>query len=213
MPLPVLDGQRFAFVGDSITEADPGYTRLTAALMAARHPEREIEFVYAGVSGDKITDVAARLDRDVLDHKPDWISLSIGINDVWHDALLGLRGVPLPEFMATYRAVLDRIAACCQARVILMTPTVITEDLEDAQNQRLAPYAAFMRKEAADRGHILCDTHAAFHQAIAAAAGRRAFTYDGVHMNADGNALMALTLLEALERGASPDAQVQTNLE
>lgn len=199
--MKILDGQRFAFVGDSITEADPGYARLTAAMLGALYPDRQIEYIYAGVGGNRVTDLLERIGRDVLDHQPDWISISIGINDVWHSFHPGLTGVPLADFQPQLRQLLDEIAARSQARLVLMTPTVIGEELTNDENRQLAPYVEVIRAEATARKAILCDTHAAFRRAIAAAAGRRRFTTDGVHLNPVGNALMAQTLLAALRRG------------
>ena len=57
---------------------------MIAALIAASYPTRNIRVVNAGIGGNKIHDLLGRLDRDVLVHKPDWVTVSIGINDVWH---------------------------------------------------------------------------------------------------------------------------------
>jgi len=47
------------------------------------YPERAIRVITAGVGGNTCRDVAARWQKDVLDVTPDWVSLMIGINDVW----------------------------------------------------------------------------------------------------------------------------------
>ncbi len=44
----MCSGGRFVFFGDSITEADPGYTRLLAAMVGVRHPDLAIDWVYRG---------------------------------------------------------------------------------------------------------------------------------------------------------------------
>ncbi|MEV4497488.1 hypothetical protein AB0J84_17530 [Micromonospora arborensis] len=58
-------GQRVVFIGDSITDcgrrdvAAPygsGYVSLVRALVGARHPELELEWVNRGVSGDTVRD-------------------------------------------------------------------------------------------------------------------------------------------------------------
>ena len=44
----------------------------------------EVEAAPAGIGGHKSNDMLARLERDVLSKKPQWMTLSCGVNDVWH---------------------------------------------------------------------------------------------------------------------------------
>ena len=60
----------------------------------------------AGISGHKSDQMLARLDKDVLSKKPQWMTLSCGVNDVWH----GPRGVPLDEAMAKSGTYDDKVA-------------------------------------------------------------------------------------------------------
>jgi len=43
-----------------------------------------IKVINKGISGNKITDLQGRLQKDVLDLKPNIVFIYIGINDVWH---------------------------------------------------------------------------------------------------------------------------------
>lgn len=56
-----------------------GYPALVAAELSEGY-----SFVNRGVSGDRIPDVYARIVRDVIEVKPDCMSLLIGVNDIWH---------------------------------------------------------------------------------------------------------------------------------
>ncbi|MGJ8639625.1 MAG: GDSL-type esterase/lipase family protein [Opitutaceae bacterium] len=88
-------GQRLLFVGDSITacgRARPvgrsdslgdGYVQLVESLIAAEYPEQSIEILNTGISGNRITDLELRWQEDVLRLEPNWLSIMIGINDVW----------------------------------------------------------------------------------------------------------------------------------
>src|SRR5208283_3105429 len=82
----VKTSEKVAFLGDSITAqgwGDPaGYIRLVVAGLAANGVE--VVPVPAGVGGHKSNDMLARLDNDVLSKKPQWMTLSCGVNDVWH---------------------------------------------------------------------------------------------------------------------------------
>jgi lysophospholipase L1-like esterase len=213
----VRSGDRVGFLGDSITEngwRNPaGYARLVVAGLKANGVE--VEAVPAGVSGNKSNDLLQRLDRDVLARKPQWMLLNCGVNDVWH----GVKGVPLNEIQAsttkyerngpkesekgTYEKNITQIAERAQAagvKVVILTATVIGENLAGEDNQRLAPYNDFLRRFASEKQIPLADLNARFQDRIKAAgrAGENVFTVDGVHMNTEGNKVIARGVLQAL---------------
>lgn len=82
--LLVKSGQKIAFLGDSITAggmAPLGYVSLTIAGLKANGIEATA--IGAGVSGHKSNQMLERLERDVINKKPDCMTLSCGVNDVW----------------------------------------------------------------------------------------------------------------------------------
>ncbi len=97
------DGQTVAFLGDSITQGGwqnpAGYVRLIVAGFSNNGVS--IKPVPAGISGHKSDQMLARLDRDVLSKKPDWMTLSCGVNDVWH----GEKGIPLDRYKSNITAI------------------------------------------------------------------------------------------------------------
>ena len=215
----VKSGDKIAFLGDSITQAgwgnQVGYVRLVMAGLKANGIEAEA--VPAGISGHKSNQMLARLEKDVLSKKPQWMTLSCGVNDVWH----GARGVPLDEAMAangsydatvaergTYQKniteIIDR-AAAAGVRPVILTATVIKEDLAGDLNQKVAPYNDFLRGLAREKQIPLADLNTMFQEAIKAAnkPGTNVLTSDGVHMNPEGNQLMAVGVLQAL--GLNPE--------
>jgi lysophospholipase L1-like esterase len=191
----VKSGQKIAFMGDSITQGgwdNPrGYVRLVISGLKANGVEATP--VPAGISGHKSNQMLERLDRDVLSKKPDWMTLSCGVNDVWH----GANGVPLDQYKTNITTIIEK----CQSqgvKVLILTATVIGEELDNANNQKLAPYNDFLRSLAKEKKCPLADLNAKFQEAIkAAATPGRILTSDGVHMNAAGNQLMAVGILEA----------------
>lgn len=191
------DGQKIVFVGDSITAAPEGYVRVVEHMLGALAPGLNLTYVNAGIGGNKVTDVLERI-GDVIEHDPDWITLSIGINDVWH----GVNGTPIERFREVYDEVVSRLQKQTVARVALLTTTVIDENLESEANRRLIPYNDFIRHTAAKRKALLVPMNEEFHKALSA--WRKAtdsddlhFTTDGVHMRPVGDFLMAFTLLRA----------------
>ncbi len=209
---PALRGvRRIVTLGDSITEqgGQPGgYVTLLRQYLAALYPGQQIEIVNAGISGHKATDLQARFQRDVLDKKPDLVTISVGVNDVWHGfydnhpAGDGPRGVPLLQYREKILEMVEA-AKALHARVALISPTVIHENLEGLENAKLDVYVKEMRSIAKERGCIFVDLNAAFKEIIRAyqkRAGRTSnlLTTDGVHMNAAGNHVMAYGILRGL---------------
>ena len=193
----VKDGEKIAFLGDSITangwNQPGGYVRLVVDALAREGIK--VTPIPAGVSGNTSRDMLARLQTDVLDKQPGWMTLSCGVNDVWH----GAKGVDLDTYKQNVAAILDR-AQAKGIKVVLLTSTPIGEEDND-NNRQLAPYNDFLRQAAKERSLPLADLGAAFHDALGAAprtAASRDLTVDGVHMNPGGNLLMAEGCLRAL---------------
>lgn len=211
--IAVKSGEKIAFMGDSITQAgwgnSAGYVKLVMAGLEANGVKAEA--VPAGISGHKSDQMLARLEKDVLSKKPQWMTLSCGVNDVWH----GPGGVPLDDEMAksgtykenvatrgTYKqnisAIVDR-ASAAGVKPVLLTATVIKENPDSPENGRLAPYNEFLRQLAREKKLPLADLNAMFQERIKAEnkPNDKVLTSDGVHMNVEGNKLMAAGVLKA----------------
>lgn len=196
-----IHGQTLVCLGDSITQADPGYVSLMAALIAARYPERAIHVINVGIGGHKAPELLARLERDVIAHRPNWVTVNVGINDVWH-GLDGLGGIPLDVYEPTVEKIVRTLQSETAAQVLLVTPTVIGEDPDASANKTLAHYVAAMERIAGRCGTLIAPAHADF--LLTLRVGQTAsqdfrMTTDGVHLNSVGNARLALTILETLE--------------
>lgn len=156
--------------------------------------------VGAGIGGHKVPDLEARLDKDVLDHKPAVVVIYIGINDVWHSR--NGKGTPADKYEAGLRSLIKRCADA-GARVILSTPSVIGEkhDGSNELDKMLSEYAAISRKVATDTETTLLDLNAAFlgylKEYNVANQPQGVLTTDGVHLNEAGNRFVAVRMLEA----------------
>ena len=189
------DGDTIVFLGDSITQAgtEPlGY--ITLFKLACDVNGYEVKVINAGISGHKSNDMLARLQRDVIDRRPTWVSISCGVNDVWH----GERGVPL----ADYKSNMTEIVEKCEAagiKVLLLTATPIYENPKSNENQKLAAYNDFLRELAESKKLVLCDLNRAFMSVYTRKrTDENILTTDGVHMNPRGNRLMARGIFRAL---------------
>ena len=224
--IAVKSGEKIAFLGDSITQggwdSPLGYVRLVMAGLAANGVNAEP--VPAGIGGHKSNDMLARLERDVLSKKPQWMTLSCGVNDVWH----GKKGVPLNDAAAavegaydekvgergTYEKNITQIVERAQAanvKVVMLTATVIQEKLDNAENAKLAPFNDFLRALAKAKKLPVADLNAMFQERIKLEnqPEKKVLTGDGVHMNTEGNKLMATGVLKALGLDAAQLVKAQ----
>ena len=90
-------GDRVVFAGDSVTDMGSdqpigeglfnslghGYVRMIENLLTTSYPDMTVRITNAGIGGNTSRDLLARFDRDVVSLTPDWVSICIGINDVW----------------------------------------------------------------------------------------------------------------------------------
>ena len=195
--MKVRNGDRIAFLGDSITQqgnSHAGYLNLvmtgleSAGIKAVKIP--------AGISGHKSNQMLARLERDVIQKKPQIMTLSCGVNDVWH----GKRGVPLDAYKKNITQIVEK-AQAAGIKVYLLTSTMITENPKHPNNQKLAAYNDFLRKLAAEKSCVLVDLNADMQKQIAEIKAKHPkikgnlLTVDGVHMNVLGNIMMAEGIL------------------
>ena len=206
-------GDKVAFLGDSITEAGQsnpgGYVQLIGSGLLANGVK--IEILGAGISGHKSNDMLARLDKDVLDKKPQWMTLSCGVNDVWH----GARGVPLDDYKKNITAIIEK-AQAVGVKVVILTSTMIGEDAAKPENVKLAGYNDCLRALAKQKKCLLADLNAEMQAALAVAAKSRPkpgdgnyLTTDGVHMALAGNQMMALGVLKGIGVDAAQLAKAE----
>ena len=207
-PTPLKAGDRIVFLGDSITAggARPphGYITVIQAKLNEKHPDLKIECIGAGISGNKVPNLQARVEKDVVAKKPTIVFIYIGINDVWHGEKDPARGTTPEKFTAGLKEVIGKIQAG-GARVILCTPTVIGEKKAGANSldAKLDQYADLSRGLAKELNLELCDLRKAFVDHLAANnpndAEKGILTGDRVHLNQAGNELVAATMLKTID--------------
>lgn len=197
------DGETIVFLGDSITQqgAGPkGYVTLFREAIEKSRPDSGIKVIGAGIGGHKVPNLEARLDKDVLAHKPNVVVIYIGINDVWHSERG--QGTEIGAYETGLRSLVKRCNDA-GARVILSTPSVIDEktDGTNSLDKILDEYSDVSRKVAMETGSTLLDLRAAVMTYLkeynTANEAKGILTGDGVHLNDAGNRFVAVRMLEA----------------
>ena len=135
---------KVVFFGDSITDSgrnklDPddlgvGYVKIAAGKLRLLYPDTEFRFLNRGVGGDRTAELLERVQRDVVDGKPDYVVLEVGINDVWCRFSRGEEVTP-EAFRSNYLSLVETILAT-GAKLFLIQPYV----LKMADKQRFRPY-------------------------------------------------------------------------
>ncbi|HZZ20302.1 MAG TPA: SGNH/GDSL hydrolase family protein [Opitutaceae bacterium] len=127
---------RILFEGDSITDGGrqregddlnhvmgQDYCYLIAARVGADMPRKHLLFLNRGVGSSKIVDMQVRWERDVIEMKPDILSILIGVNDEgsvidnWEPV------VPIEKYADVYDALIQQtLAALPHVRIVLCDP-------------------------------------------------------------------------------------------
>jgi len=207
MALDLTATTKLLFIGDSITDCGQredaerigsGYVRIIRDFLRAKNPATAPNVLNAGISGDRVTDLMDRWQRDVLDLAPDILSVKIGINDVWHGLGGKNEGVDLDRYTKTYDNLIAQVATLLpDTKIVLCEPSVIWPPQPADGNEKLKAYIFAVRAIALKRGvRCVVPLHAAFEEAKRARPDID-WAPDGVHPNSSGHMLIAHTWLRA----------------
>ena len=205
------DMDRIVFAGDSVTDmgsAQPvgegrfddlgqGYVRVVDNLLAVWYPERKIRVTNSGISGNTSRDLLARYQRDVVDLKPDWVSICIGINDVWRqfDTPAMPDGQVLPE---EYERNVEQMILAVKEEVkgiFLLSPYYMEPNRQDKMRARMDEYVEICRKLAAEYGCRFVDFQKMYED-YCSIRHSSSVAWDRVHPNQIGSTLMARAFLD-----------------
>lgn len=196
---------RFLFIGDSIT--DSGRDRTDASSLGsgyvrqiARRLPGTPTVLNKGLDGNRIHDLEARWDTDVLALRPTVLTVKIGINDTWRRFDRGLPS-PIGKFRATYTRLLARTRQHLTAELVVITPFLLpVEPAQHAWLDDLGPRVEVALDVAAEFGARLIRADLFMAQA-AREHGAVTLAPDGVHPSRLGHRILADAWLEAADMG------------
>ena len=156
------------FIGDSITAAERhrqayaplgfGYVHFAANLLFAKHPSLNLRIVNTGISGHTMIDLKDRWQRDCIAHRPNVLSILVGINDVWQLTMephLAQNAATLHEYEVTYEQLVAEAQERCKCQLVLMEPFLFCQDPHHEVFEALMPYVEVVRRLAARREAVL----------------------------------------------------------
>ena len=200
------------FYGDSITDAGrnygmlhgeeamgSGYVKYAAAGLKERGFTDE-DLINRGISGNRIVDLYARIKLDCWNHQPDFLSILIGVNDIWHELVIQ-NGVELDRFEKMYRILIeDTKKVLPNIKIMLCEPFVLEGAATNEKWEQFLDvykYAAVVKKLAEEYGLYFLPLQEKLSQAMAN--GVENVLSDGVHPAEGGAKLIASEWLKKFD--------------
>lgn len=220
MTITLRPGSTVMFTGDSITDSQRlasedglgfGYASRVAGEWGLRHPDRAVTWLNSGNAADRVSDLEDRWQADVLDARPDVVSILVGINDVGrHTYDPDGHVVSAEDFAAAYDRLLAPLADT-GAALILVEPfllpisgtievgdTHIGVEIRKEWRADLDPKIQVVRELARQYGARLLAADGMFAE-LAATSGPEHWAVDGVHPTPAGHAALAAAWLRLVD--------------
>ncbi|WP_179394555.1 SGNH/GDSL hydrolase family protein [Lacticaseibacillus absianus] len=199
------------FTGDSVTDCGrdrnglpgflgDGYPNMVSAALTAIYPELTIKVQNTGVGGDTTNELLARWDRDVIQQHPDYVSILIGVNDVWRhfDApFYHPTDLVTPDgYRANYQAMIDATQDKVK-QIIIISPFFFEPDRHNPMRAMVDQYRAIAEELATTNELRYVDVQAVVDRYLTLHASY-ILTADRVHPNFKGHLLVTNTFLQAI---------------
>jgi len=198
-------------IGDSITDCGrsrpvgageglgSGYVNFIHAILTAKFPKDQIKVLNAGISGDTVRHLKARWQTDVLDLSPDYLSIMIGVNDVWRKFDSpdnpGLAVGP-EEYESTYRELIAQTKDKVK-KIILLTPFLAETNKNEPMLALLLQYIEIVKKIAAGNNLLIVDMQSEFDKYILSyGIEPKILAGDRVHPSQAGSMIIAKSFLK-----------------
>lgn len=198
------DGKLFK----KITALGDGYPAMVSAELESKFPGK-YKYINRGVSGDRIPDVYARIVKDIIKVKPDYMSLLVGVNDVWRNFDSEGTGTGSARFEKVYNILLEELREeLPELKIIIMGPFLLHGSAGDNRpdepdrfenfSSGVAELASISKKLAEKYGCAYIDLQAMFDEAVKTIPVAE-LTGDGVHPTAKGHQLIKKEWIKAFD--------------
>ncbi len=212
--MKIAKNSKFILQGDSVTDAGrarpvaeglfnphgTGYPNIVQGLLTSVYPDYMIRVVNMGVSGNTSRDLKARWKADTLDLRPDWVSIMIGINDIWRQFDVPQcpeASVGPDDYRRNLQDILDMTKPVVQG-IVLLPPVFWELNTKDPMAARAREYGAICRELAEKNGVLFADAQA-YADRVLKHCHPAYISWDRVHPNIPGHNVLAHALLDALD--------------
>lgn len=203
-----MSSKLILFQGDSITDGNRvktntwdlnhqmghGYASIINSTLGAKYPDKGLEFMNRGISGNRIADLYGRWKDDALLHNPDVLSILIGINDSEFSRVYGTGSEP-DRFEKIYCMLLDEaMEANPDMKFVLLEPIALPVgdkvEIFDEMMSYLAPLQQKVRAVAEKYDAIFVPLQQKFDE-LAAKYTPDYWIWDGIHPTVCGHQIIA----------------------
>ena len=202
---------RIVFAGDSVTDMGSvqpvgeglfdnlghSYVRVIENFLVACYPELNIRVTNSGTSGNTSRDLLERFDRDVVDLKPNWVSICNGINDVWRQfdtpALTDACVLP-DEYEKNLETMILKVKDSVKG-IFILSPYYMEPNRNDMMRARMDEYVAICEKLAEKYGCKFVNFQQMYENFFKIRHSS-CIAWDRVHPNQMGATLMAREFLK-----------------
>ncbi len=205
---------RFLIIGDSITDAGRarpvgnllreglgnGYVNILTGLITTSYPDYSIEVINMGTGGDTVRELEARWQADVIKLKPDWLSIMIGINDVWRHFSKPAEPeihISLSEYRETLKRLIERAKVSLKG-LILVSPYFIEPDRKEPMRALMDKYTDAAEIIAEKYDAVWVDVQKAFDN-LTGFINPMYIALDRIHPNIIGHTLIAKEIFKAID--------------
>lgn len=201
-------GMTILFQGDSVTDCwrehtpdglGDGYAQMVSQACGALCRDMDLKFVNRGVSGNRCRNLLERYEKDILQVKPDILSILVGINDTWR-CFDSDDACSIERFESEYRTLLDRVKKDLPAcKLILMQPFLL-HTLPDqwAWREDLDAKATLVSRLAREYKAMYIPLQGMFDQLVTGGIDPADLSQDGVHPTALGHRYIAIEYMKML---------------
>jgi len=208
------DLDRIVFAGDSVTDmgsAQPvgeglfdnlgrGYVRVIENMLSVYYPDVRVRVTNSGISGNTSRDLLQRFDRDVVELNPNWVSICIGINDVWRQ----FDSPAMPDYWVLpdeYEKNVEKMILSVKDKVkgiFILTPYYMEPNKNDKIRARIGEYVEIC-KNLAERYDCRLVDFQNMYDKYCSIRHSSYIAWDRVHPNQVGATLMAREFLKQCE--------------
>lgn len=198
---------KIVFFGDSITDCDRdrddvkslgnGYVKVLADKLRPIYPDMDIELINKGVSGNEVCDLLARVQRDVIDLKPDAVVMMIGINNTIHQFKYG-KELNYKQFERDLVELIDTLKEAGIV-VIFLEPFLLPAPDKRRMRPVFEKELAIIHRVCVEK----CDEFVAYDEMFNGLCESHPYTdysEDGVHPTFRGSNLIANTSIKAIRK-------------
>ncbi|MBX7255124.1 MAG: SGNH/GDSL hydrolase family protein [Candidatus Hydrogenedentes bacterium] len=186
---------RIVCFGDSVTGVyyhtggRRAYADMLGIALKRLYPSAKVEVINAGVSGHTTVDGLARIDKDVLAHKPHLVTVMFGLNDITR--------VAKEDYANNLSTIIEKCRAV-GSEVLLCTPNAVF-DTESRPSSKLEDYIAALHDVAKKQNAPVAECYAGFQKVREQDAGAFGFLMsDEIHPNMDGHKYFAEMMAETI---------------